>query len=142
VAEEAQKCAKDEEWQAQWCADPGDKSLSLVQRVQQDLAKTQQCAEEARQRTTEGRQRAEDDVLRAEEEEAKQQRLREALEETMVQTSSSPKEAHTMIAAAISEQLGGGAHQTSTAKAWIGSSVHLALLNAHCRHGNVPGGWG
>jgi hypothetical protein len=48
----------------------------------------------------------------------------------MVQTSLPPEEACSMITAAISEQLAGGAHQISTAEFGTGRSAHPALSEA------------
>jgi hypothetical protein len=94
-----------------------------VQRAQQNLAMAQQCAEEAQQHAAELRRCDEEDMRRTEEEKkAYQQKLAEALEETVVQAGCPPGELRNKItgsfASASIKWLKVNVHQVSTASAY------------------------
>jgi hypothetical protein len=120
VADETQKCARDEERQAQGRADLREEKLRPVQRAQQDPAMAQQRAEEAQHCAAESRRHDEEDIQCAEEEkEAIEPKLVEALEETVAQAGHPPGELCDPITGSLTsgnmKWLEAHGHQVSTA---------------------------
>ncbi len=80
------------------------------------------------------------EILREAVEQDRKVSAKKELVQTLAKSGVSPEQTRSMNAAAISDQLAGGAYQTSSAEAGTGKSAHLAPSDAPQR--STAGGWG